>query len=87
MLNCFPAACLWRRIWHVSRDGHGFIPRAIKKGAAAIIGERARAELPVFDAPYVQVEDTQRANSYLAAAYRHHPSRKLTCDRCDGDGT
>jgi UDP-N-acetylmuramoyl-L-alanyl-D-glutamate--2,6-diaminopimelate ligase len=61
----------------LSVDGHDFIPRAIEKGAAAIIGERPRADLPAFDVPYVQVEDAQQATGYLAAAYHDYPSRKL----------
>ncbi|MBN8639639.1 MAG: UDP-N-acetylmuramoyl-L-alanyl-D-glutamate--2,6-diaminopimelate ligase, partial [Anaerolineae bacterium] len=61
----------------LSVDGHDFIPRAIEKGAAAIIGERLRADLPAFAVPYVQVEDAQQATGYLAAAYHDHPSRKL----------
>ncbi len=61
----------------LSVDGHSFIPRALEKGAAAIIGERPRAELPAFAVPYVQVEDAQQATGYLAAAYHDYPSRKL----------
>ncbi|MBK8031116.1 MAG: UDP-N-acetylmuramoyl-L-alanyl-D-glutamate--2,6-diaminopimelate ligase [Chloroflexi bacterium] len=61
----------------LSVDGHDFIPRAIEKGAAAIIGERPRADLPAFAVPYVQVEDAQQATGYLAAAYHDYPSRKL----------
>ena len=56
-------------------DGHDFIPRAIERGAAAIVGERRSAELPV---PYAQVENAQEAVGFLAAAYHDFPSRKLT---------
>ena len=55
-------------------DGHDFIPRAIERGAAAIIGEAELGELPV---PYVQVKNAQEAVGYLAAAYHDYPSRKL----------
>src|SRR5690606_32798478 len=55
-------------------DGHEFIPRAIERGAAAIVGERPIDNLPV---PYVQVENPQEATGYLAAAYHDFPSRKL----------
>jgi UDP-N-acetylmuramoyl-L-alanyl-D-glutamate--2,6-diaminopimelate ligase len=58
----------------LSVDGHDFIPRAIEKGAAAIVGERAMPDLPV---PYAQVENAQEATGYLAAAYHDFPSRKL----------
>jgi UDP-N-acetylmuramoyl-L-alanyl-D-glutamate--2,6-diaminopimelate ligase len=58
----------------LSVDGHDFIPRAIEKGAAAIVGEREIRDLPV---PYVQVGNAQEATGYLAAAYHDFPSRKL----------
>ena len=61
----------------MSVDGHDFIPRALAHGAAAIIGERPRLELPEFDAPYVQVENALEATGFLAAAYHDHPARKL----------
>ena len=46
----------------------------MRRGAAAIVGERALTDLPV---PYVQVENAQEAVGYLAAAYHDFPSRKL----------
>jgi UDP-N-acetylmuramoyl-L-alanyl-D-glutamate--2,6-diaminopimelate ligase len=55
-------------------DGHDFIPRAIERGAAAIVGERELSDLPV---PYVQVRNGQESVGYLAAAYHDFPSRKL----------
>jgi UDP-N-acetylmuramoyl-L-alanyl-D-glutamate--2,6-diaminopimelate ligase len=57
-----------------SADGHDFIPQAIERGAAAIIGEYEIGGLPV---PYVQVREAMAATGYLAAAYHHYPSRKL----------
>ncbi len=59
----------------LSVDGHDFIPRAIERGAAAVVGTKAITDLPV---PYVQVENAQEAVGYLAAAYHDFPSRKLT---------
>jgi UDP-N-acetylmuramoyl-L-alanyl-D-glutamate--2,6-diaminopimelate ligase len=59
----------------LSVDGHDFIPRAIERGAAAIVGEREVAGLPV---PYARVENAMEAVGYLAAAYQDFPSRKLT---------
>ncbi len=56
-------------------DGHDFIPRALERGAAAIIGEKPINGLSV---PYVQVENAQEAVGFLAAAYHDFPSRKLT---------
>ncbi len=58
----------------LSVDGHEFIPRAIERGAAAIVGERELTDPPV---PYVQVKNAQEAVGYLAAAYHDFPSRKL----------
>jgi UDP-N-acetylmuramoyl-L-alanyl-D-glutamate--2,6-diaminopimelate ligase len=58
----------------LSVDGHDFIPRAIDKGAAAVVGERDLDDLPV---PYVQVKNAQEATGFLAAAYHDFPSRKL----------
>src|SRR5664279_5585678 len=58
----------------LSVDGHDFIARAIERGAAAIVGERAISGLAV---PYAQVENAQEAVGYLAAAYHDFPSRKL----------
>lgn len=59
----------------LSSDGHDFIPRAVEKGAAAIVGERDIRDLPV---PYAQVQNAQEDVGLLAAAYHDFPSRKLT---------
>lgn len=58
----------------LSVNGHNFIPDAIKRGAAAIVGERDLTDLSV---PYVQVSNAQEATGWLAAAYHEYPSRKL----------
>jgi len=58
----------------LSVDGHNFIADAIKRGAAAIVGEREITDLSV---PYVQVGNAQEATGWLAAAYHDYPSRKL----------
>ena len=58
----------------LSLDGHDFISDAIKRGAAAIVGEHDSADLNV---PYVQVANAQEATGWLAAAYHDYPSRKL----------
>jgi UDP-N-acetylmuramoyl-L-alanyl-D-glutamate--2,6-diaminopimelate ligase len=55
-------------------DGHDFILDAIRRGAAAIVGERDLSEL---DVPYVQVENAQEATGWLAAAACGHPSRHM----------
>ncbi|MBA3871814.1 MAG: UDP-N-acetylmuramoyl-L-alanyl-D-glutamate--2,6-diaminopimelate ligase [Anaerolineae bacterium] len=58
----------------LSVDGHNFIPDAIRRGAAVIVGERDITDLSV---PYVQVSNAQEATGWLAAAYQDYPSRKL----------
>ncbi|MCB9452789.1 MAG: UDP-N-acetylmuramoyl-L-alanyl-D-glutamate--2,6-diaminopimelate ligase [Anaerolineaceae bacterium] len=57
-----------------SVDGHDFIPRAIERGAAAVVGEKEITDLPV---PYVRVENAMEITGYLSAAYHDYPSRKL----------
>ncbi len=59
----------------LSTDGHDFIPRAVEKGAAAVVGERDLDGLPV---PYARVRQAQEATGLLAAAYHDFPSRRLT---------
>jgi len=58
----------------LSVDGYDFIPRAIERGAAAIVGERDLTDLPV---PYVRVRNAQESVGWLAAAYHDFPSRRL----------
>lgn len=62
----------------LTTDGHEFIPNAISRGAAAIVGEKAISELGSFSVPYVQVKSGLEATGWLAAAYHGLPSRKLT---------
>ncbi len=58
-----------------SADGHTFIPFAIERGAAAVVGEQAIEGLPV---PYIRVENSRQALTHLAAAFYGHPGKKLT---------
>ncbi len=58
-----------------SVDGHRFIPDALKRGAAAVVGTQPGLELAV---PYLQVEDSREALAYLAAAFYNYPARQLT---------
>ena len=57
-----------------SVDGHDFIPGAIARGAAAIVGDRVLTGLTV---PYVRVENSRRALTWLAAAFYGHPGKRL----------
>lgn len=59
----------------LSSDGHTYIPDAIARGAAAIIGEQPPERVAI---PYLQVEDSAQALGWAAAAYYGFPSRKLT---------
>jgi UDP-N-acetylmuramoyl-L-alanyl-D-glutamate--2,6-diaminopimelate ligase len=58
-----------------SVDGHDFIPRAVEKGIAAVVGEKDIRDLPI---PYARVSDAGEALGWLAAAFHNFPSRKLT---------
>lgn len=57
-----------------STDGHRFIPEAIGRGAAAVVGERALSGVTV---PYLQVPDSRLALALLAAAWHRFPARQL----------
>jgi UDP-N-acetylmuramoyl-L-alanyl-D-glutamate--2,6-diaminopimelate ligase len=60
-------------------DGHRFIPAAVEAGAAAVVGERPAAELPLPPGfPYLRVDDAREALGWLHAAWRGFPSRSLT---------
>ena len=58
-----------------SADGHRYIPQAIERGAAAVIGSQSDLALSV---PYVQITGDDRvALAQFASAFYDHPSRKL----------
>lgn len=57
-----------------SADGHDFIPTAIAKGAAAVVGTKDLT----LTVPYIKVDDSREALAYLAASFYDHPGRKLT---------
>ena len=56
-------------------NGHLYIPKALERGAAAVVGT-----LPVHHmaVPYLQVEDSRKALPHLAAAFYGFPGRKMT---------
>jgi UDP-N-acetylmuramoyl-L-alanyl-D-glutamate--2,6-diaminopimelate ligase len=58
-----------------SADGHRYIPDAIARGAAAVVGVDTIEGLPV---PYVRVSDSRQALAHLAAAWHDFPAQKLT---------
>jgi len=61
-------------------DGHQYIASAIQKGAAAVVGQRARCDLAPMPSefPYVQVSDSRLALAALSAGYWGHPARQMT---------
>ena len=65
------------------RDGHDFLPEAVARGAACVVG--TRDGVPGLAVPYVRVADDRLATSALAAAFHGHPSRELVV--CGVTGT
>ena len=56
-------------------DGHGFIPEAIKNGAAAIITDNSFIdELPI---PKIKVKNPRKEVSRIAAEFYNHPTKKM----------
>jgi UDP-N-acetylmuramoyl-L-alanyl-D-glutamate--2,6-diaminopimelate ligase len=58
-----------------STDGHRYIPDAVQRGAAAIVGTDHIDESEV---PYFQIEDGRAALATLSAAFWDFPARQLT---------
>ncbi len=63
----------------VEVDGHAFIPAALRKGAAAIVGQKPESEVFPDGAPvpYVRVANSREALARLCAAWHDYPARKL----------
>ncbi len=58
-----------------SVDGHDYIPNAIRNGAVAVAGDRPLGGLRV---PYIRLQDSRKALTWLSAAFYGWPGRKLT---------
>ena len=58
-----------------SVDGHSYIKNAIDNGAVAVVGEDDIGGLPV---PYIRLENTRRALTWIAGSFYNWPGRKLT---------
>jgi len=56
-------------------DGHDYIRSAVNNGAVAIVGEKDISGLSV---PYIRLENTRRALTWMAASFHDWPARKLT---------
>jgi len=54
-----------------SVDGHRFIPDAVSRGAAAVVGEK---EMPQLAVPYVRVANARAALALLCAAWHGFPA-------------
>jgi UDP-N-acetylmuramoyl-L-alanyl-D-glutamate--2,6-diaminopimelate ligase len=64
-----------------SVDGHDYISKAIENGAVAIVGEREaghEASLNRDNPPYIRLENSRRALTWIAASFYNWPGRKLT---------
>jgi UDP-N-acetylmuramoyl-L-alanyl-D-glutamate--2,6-diaminopimelate ligase len=61
-------------------DSHVFIPDALRRGAAAVVGTEPdiSSGSSEFGVPYIQVENSRQALAYLAAAYFEYPAKELT---------
>ncbi|MBA4366727.1 MAG: UDP-N-acetylmuramoyl-L-alanyl-D-glutamate--2,6-diaminopimelate ligase [Desulfobacterium sp.] len=58
----------------LSADGHDFIDQALDRGASAVIVQKAVQKEGIF----IQVEDSRKALSALAARFYSYPSEKMT---------
>ena len=58
-----------------SVDGHDYIAKAIENGAVAVVGDKEIGGLPV---PYIRLENSRPALTWIAAAFYDWPGRKLT---------
>ncbi len=62
----------------VDRDGHQYIPDALRRGAAAVVGQRPASEVPgIGELPYLQVRDSREALAWLSAAWHGFPARQM----------
>jgi UDP-N-acetylmuramoyl-L-alanyl-D-glutamate--2,6-diaminopimelate ligase len=59
-----------------SADGHDYIPKAIENGAVAVVGDQEVGW--VGKPPYIRVENSRRALTWIAASFYNWPGRKLT---------
>jgi UDP-N-acetylmuramoyl-L-alanyl-D-glutamate--2,6-diaminopimelate ligase len=56
-------------------DGNRFMPKAIAKGAAAVVS--AQAPVPALAMPWIQVDDERAAMAAMAGNFYGHPTEKL----------
>lgn len=56
-------------------DGHNYIQKAIDNGAVAILGEK---DLTGFNIPYIRLNNTRHALTWIAASFYNQPAHSLT---------
>jgi UDP-N-acetylmuramoyl-L-alanyl-D-glutamate--2,6-diaminopimelate ligase len=61
----------------INNDGHRYIPAAIERGAAAVIGTKPPDQVDT-NIPYVQVSELRLTMANLAAAFYGFPARSLS---------
>jgi UDP-N-acetylmuramoyl-L-alanyl-D-glutamate--2,6-diaminopimelate ligase len=59
-------------------DAHDFIENAIRSGVCCVVGEKKPEKEWLESVTYVQVKNSRKALSLLAAAWNGNPSEKLT---------
>jgi len=67
--------CLFVAIQGGSVDGHNYIQKAIDNGASVVVGDRDISGLSI---PYIRLENSRQALTFLAAAFYDWPACKLT---------
>jgi UDP-N-acetylmuramoyl-L-alanyl-D-glutamate--2,6-diaminopimelate ligase len=57
----------------LERDGREFVPRALARGAAAVVAQ----DVLDIDVPFVRVGNARQALAELSAAFYDHPARRI----------
>jgi UDP-N-acetylmuramoyl-L-alanyl-D-glutamate--2,6-diaminopimelate ligase len=70
----FPG-CLFFAIRGTRTDGNRFVPKAIARGAAAVVS--ALPPIPSLLSPWIQVDDERAALAVMAGNFYGHPTEKL----------
>jgi UDP-N-acetylmuramoyl-L-alanyl-D-glutamate--2,6-diaminopimelate ligase len=73
--RCVQQGSLFVALVGGNTDGHRYIPDAIRRGAAAVVGMQNLEGLAV---PYFQINDSRLALATLAAAWYGFPARRMT---------
>jgi UDP-N-acetylmuramoyl-L-alanyl-D-glutamate--2,6-diaminopimelate ligase len=68
--------CLFFAIRGTRMDGNQFIPKAVSKGAAAIVS--VLAPVPGLAMPWIQVHDERTSMAVIAGNFYGHPTRDLS---------